>query len=109
MLIHTVAPKDDLRSIVEPLDRGQSILIADDAMITGSTLVSIRRKIHRIVQERRDWITIGAFVALARPPDAVALRVMKNNFGERAEDGAGYATRLVAAETTAVFATDDRP
>jgi hypothetical protein len=79
-------PQDDLRLIIRKLRAQDHVLLFDDSITTGVTLTALRRMIHRIGQEERKSLTVGALVALARPGSDRVLRSVKNTFGTRTLD-----------------------
>lgn len=70
----------------EKLAAASRILIADDTIITGRTLIGLRREIYRVTQRLRINPTIDVFVLIARPDRKEVLLSVKRPYRDSEGD-----------------------
>ena len=73
----------------------ESVLLLDDSVVTGNTLVSLRREIYERVNEERRPPTVEAFVVLDRLADDDDEKAIRRPFTARGEDGPKQCFRAV--------------
>lgn len=86
--VHVLPTTADLEPLLGELKGDEWVLIADDALVAGTTLRTWRQKIHAITRSREDVINLAGFVALARPHSKDAMRSVRNLYIEN-KDGKG--------------------
>lgn len=62
------------------LQTATSILIADDATVTGRTLAGLRRAVYAHIQARHEPVHVFGFVAIQRPPNELLRNNGRNPF-----------------------------
>ena len=78
--ILTVSVNNLQDELQEPLRDAKKILIADDAIVTGSTLFNFRSAIYRITQELGTRPQLSVFVMVSRPADRIPLESLERRY-----------------------------
>lgn len=79
---------------IERLTTGQSVLIADDALLQGTTLRGLRYEIYRVLQGMPSSPSLNAFVCVARTDNDLTYRNTANPYMDGAGHHLYYAYRL---------------
>src|SRR5262249_29720878 len=70
---HTVPPGRLPETIRGLLDTARHVLVADDAIVTGTTLFHLRSELCRVTQQFGKSPDVSAFVMVSRPADKSTL------------------------------------
>lgn len=81
--LHILPTNADIGPLVRNLHPSEWVLIADDALVAGTTMRTWRQKVHAIAVARGGWINLAGFVALARPRSGEAMRTLRNLYTQR--------------------------
>jgi hypothetical protein len=71
---------EDIRHRLSCLSNKDSILVADDGLVSGTTLYNVRPLIHRLYKKADAMPAIRAFVVVARPSRRAAMTRMRNRY-----------------------------
>ena len=79
---------------IRALSGGQTILIADDALVQGTTIRGLRYAVYQATQSMSSAPTLQAFVCLARPDTEATLRNAINPYRDQSGSHFHYAYQL---------------
>ena len=77
-VIQGVVLPDEIAATLRP---GEQVLILDDALVSGKTLISLRRDTYRKARGRHLEVSVDAFVVLCRPRSDVVTKSVRRTFG----------------------------
>lgn len=78
--ICVVRPGRFSADIHEFVAQSKRVLVADDAIVSGTTLVNLRAELFRVTQQLGISPEVNAFVVISRPPDEEPLRALKRRY-----------------------------
>lgn len=94
-LVQNIFPKTDIHVVpaghlsrevcseIRRLNENGNVLLVDDALHTGKTLVGLKQEVYRVVQDKPSP-SLKAFVMLSRPSDGPALERVRRPFRSQA-------------------------
>jgi hypothetical protein len=80
-VVRTVPPGRLAEDIQSCVARAERILVADDAIVTGSTLLNLRTELFRVTQLLNIIPLVNAFVFVSRPSNNGQLQAIRRRFG----------------------------